>query len=903
MAETPEMRKLFRRITVGPNEKLRTASQIISQLDLATISSNLSPLVIQERHDQAFDVEPVTQEFFRQYHAVFEQVEGLIRGIRDKDRKRLFTQRLFNRLMFIAFIQKKGWLQFGGHKNQDYLNALWSDYKKNGNKEMGFYYERLYTLFFHGLGADTDVNATNINRGGVSRDYIGKVPYLNGGLFEEDEDEKNGGIKVPDEAIRTILEDLFNHFNFTVTEATPLDIEVAVDPEMLGRIFEELVTGRHETGAYYTPKPIVSFMCREALKGYLESQLPEQVASGIASFIDDHDPRGLKDAEAALEALRSVRVCDPACGSGAYLLGMLHELMALRRCLFNSKSVDGINEYERKLEIIERNLYGVDLDQFAVNIARLRLWLSLAVEFDGPNPKPLPNLRFEIEEGDSLSAPGPEPAKGTMGFMRDAVVKEFTEAKAKYIKAHGSQKKAIEKRVLELKNSITTWTHKAADSIDGFDWAVEFAEVFQKGGFDVVVANPPYVRQEIIKDQKPTLKAVFPTVYTGVADLYVYFYARALQILKSGGMLAFISSNKWFRAKYGEKLRDYVSRTCSIRSITDFGDLPVFKSATAYPMIFIAKNQANHSEGAVFTQPKTLESPYPDVLAVVNKHGKQLPMAATNGTHWTLADSASSSRLEQMVAASVPLGEYIDNQIYYGVKTGLNAAFFIDGETKRKLIAQDARSAEIIEPLAQGKDIRRWCLAKRDQWLIVTPIGIEIKRYPAVLNHLKQWQKELTTRYDKGNHWWELRACDYYDLFSKPKIVYPIITSTPRFCFDRTGSFINDKAFLIPSTDLFLLGALNSYPMWTYLQAICSSDRGGFLELRAVHLAKVPIPKASQSEQKAISELVQKCIDKKGEDCEQIEELIDRRVALLFGLKLEDFPIKPQSPTTKVAAV
>ncbi len=288
MAEQEEKRKLFRRVTVGPNEKMRTACQVIYQLDLDSINANLfglSPLAIQERHDQAFDVEAVTEEFFRQYHTTFTQVEKLIRGIRDKERKRLFTQRLFNRLMFIAFIQKKGWLQFGGKNNQDYLDALWTDYKKNGNKDMGFYYERLYNLFFHGLGAQDDVGIININRGGFLRDVIGNVPYLNGGLFEEDDDDKDGGIKVPDEALKAVLHDLFDRFNFTVTEATPLDVEVAVDPEMLGKVFEELVTGRHETGSYYTPKPIVSFMCREALKGYLEANLPKEQPDALERFV------------------------------------------------------------------------------------------------------------------------------------------------------------------------------------------------------------------------------------------------------------------------------------------------------------------------------------------------------------------------------------------------------------------------------------------------------------------------------------------------------------------------------------------------------------------------------------------------------------------------------------------
>ncbi len=176
------------------------------------------------------------------------------------------------------------------------------------------------------------------------------------------------------QAIRAILQDLFARFNFTVTESTPLDVEVAVDPEMLGKVFEELVTGRHESGSYYTPKPIVSFMCREALKGHLETRCPSE---SIERFVDEHDATHLRDGEAVLEALRNVKCCDPACGSGAYLLGMMHELLDLRACLFAAnRKLDPIKNYERKLEIIQSNVYGVDLDPFAINIARLRLSLG-----------------------------------------------------------------------------------------------------------------------------------------------------------------------------------------------------------------------------------------------------------------------------------------------------------------------------------------------------------------------------------------------------------------------------------------------------------------------------------------------------------------------------------------------
>jgi hypothetical protein len=297
--EETAKRRLFRRITIGREERLRTASERLALLDLAAISPTLfglPPLAIQQRHDEAFDVEAVTDEFFKQYARVFTIVEQLIQGIEEPEKRRLFTQRLFNRLMFIAFIQKKGWLKF--ESQTDYLSALREDYKQDSLSDKNFYRDRLKLLFFSGLSTSNEVNIIGINQGGFLKYLIGEVPYLNGGLFEEDEEDRSQEIIVPDESIDIILKNLIYRFNFTVTESTPLDIEIAVDPEMLGKVFEELVTGRHETGSYYTPKPVVSFMCREALKGYLETILPGETPTAIQHFVDDHDSSRLRNSEA-----------------------------------------------------------------------------------------------------------------------------------------------------------------------------------------------------------------------------------------------------------------------------------------------------------------------------------------------------------------------------------------------------------------------------------------------------------------------------------------------------------------------------------------------------------------------------------------------------------------------------
>jgi len=344
---------------------------------------------------RAFDVEKVTKRFYEDYAAVFDSVERAI-GRANKlgdEELRLFTQTLFNRLMFLRFIERKGWLEF--NRRHDYLRALFSAPALRGRS---FYTARLQPLFFKGLAIE----------GEQQSEAIGRVPFLNGGLFESA--ELDAKVKeIPDGAFESIIGSggLFYRYNFTVEESTPLDIEVAVDPEMLGKVFEELVTGRHESGSYYTPRPIVSFMCREALKSFL-GERSNASPEAIGSLVDQHEVRKLKETQAReiLAALDDLKAVDPACGSGAYLLGLMQEMIALYRLLYSERLIkDSRSLYELKLRIISQNLYGVDIDQFATNIAMLRLWLSLAVEAN--DPLPLPNLDFKIETGDSLLAPDP----------------------------------------------------------------------------------------------------------------------------------------------------------------------------------------------------------------------------------------------------------------------------------------------------------------------------------------------------------------------------------------------------------------------------------------------------------------------------------------------------------------
>jgi type I restriction-modification system DNA methylase subunit len=882
-----QKRRLFRRITVGPYEQLRTASERITLLDLADVSPDLfglSPLTIQQRHDVAFDVEPVTKEFFTEYRRIFEEVEEAITGFgRDKDRKRLYTQRLFNRLMFIAFIQKKGWLKFNGEA--DYLAALWKAHvKDNSVSDKNFYRDRLKLLFFSALNNPGEVNITGINRGGGLTSIIGDVPYLNGGLFEEEDEDKDEDIKVPDKATGAILNSLFAKFNFTVTESTPLDVEVAVDPEMLGRIFEELVTGRHESGSYYTPKPIVSFMCREALKGYLETNAAGESKSAIERFVETHESNDLHNAETVLDALRRVKVCDPACGSGAYLLGMLHELLDLRAALFQSRRLDSLSVYQRKLEIIQTNVYGVDIDPFAVNIARLRLWLSLAVDFEGTKPEPLPNLDYKVEVGDSLL--GPNPSGGLeMGF-RKPLIDEFMKAKDEYLRSHEGDKKALKQKVEKLKADIASFSgHKPGQ---GFDWAVEFAEVFVKGGFDVAIANPPYVRMELFKPIKPMLKENFARVHAERADLYCYFYARSIEMLKPGGMLAFISSNKWLRAAYGANLRHFLAQCSAINSITDFGELPIFQTAATFPMVFITQKEKPQSS-FTFTQVQNLHAPYPDVREIIRMEGQKLPSETIDGHTWTLTTGSRAALSVTLERSGISLQEYIGDRLFYGIKTGYNEAFVIDAATRKQLISASAACARVIKPLLLGDDIRKWRVTAYDKWLLYLHHGVDTHGLKPVLDYLRQFRTQLESRATK-QEWYELQQPQfkYAAHFDNPKIVFPDIAKESRFTLDTRGAYIGNTGYAIGTGDLFLLGVLNSSIIWEYAKArftcLGDPDKGGRFRFIFQFVSKIPVPKAGKQDKNAISHLVEACLKAKGEDCNELEREIDARVAKLFGV-------------------
>jgi len=584
----------------------------------------------------AWDVEAVTARFFIEFHDTFADVKRCISAVSPTlagHDLHTFTLTLMNRLLFCWFIQQKKWLAHDPAFLTRFWEQLHIDHRKTTDtRGDAFYADYLRPLFLKVLNVPQEAREPAIKAliGEERGDCM--IPYLNGGLFEENALDRRAdpadparAITVPNAAIELLISagnrvqttpGLFQRWNFTVQESTPLDIDVAVDPEMLGKVFEELITARHETGAYYTPRQVVSFMCREALKAYLGGE--------YAALVDDHDAGSvtIPQAKALLARLADVRAVDPACGSGAYLLGMLHELHALNRLLdTRAERLTARDDHDRKFAIIRDCLYGVDIEPFAVEMARLRLWLSLAVEFeDGGNLAsipPLPNLDFKIECGDSLLAPNPQGGQQPDLFRQDDI-EIFRTLKAEHAAcADPAEKNELKSRIDALRAKISVWAHPGK-TVSGFDWGVEFIEVFQRGqqsgGFDIVIANPPYVRadaqfryiedenerqKEIAKWQAYRKGLVESKVYTTLYekwDLYIPFLERAYQLLRQDGFMTFIIPDSYNSAKYTIRSHRLFLENTRIERIDFCSDIPLFTAGVANTIVHFVKTKPTDND-------------------------------------------------------------------------------------------------------------------------------------------------------------------------------------------------------------------------------------------------------------------------------------------------------------------
>ncbi len=882
----------LRRMVVERDMPRRTAVQQVSNI----YWSHRQQGGIRAALKTAFDVEPVTRDFFAEYKRIFEAVEDSVDGFgSDAEDKRIFVQTLFNRLMFVYFLQRKGWLAFNGDK--DYLNALWSSYRATEGENKNFYVDRLRLVFFAGLN---NYRSEDVTAEPEARRLIGDVPFLNGGLFDMTDQDARISIAVPDECLSEVFTKLFDRFNFTVMESTPFDMEVAVDPEMLGKVFEELVTGRHDSGAYYTPRPVVSFMCREALKGYLAGQDIGLGAEAIARFVDDRDPSGITPivARRVSDALDEVKVVDPACGSGAYLLGMMQELVELQTILYSDQlRNDARSLYEMKLHIIQNNLYGVDIDEFAVNIAMLRMWLSLAIDYEGSKPEPLPNLDFKVVRGDSLLGPDPSAGVEVQGALGQDMeqIRRLGQLKADYMRSSiGTDKDRLKRDIQDTEERIRESLGVVGGAEGAVDWRVEFAEVFaERQGIDVAIANPPYVQLQRDGGRLASLyRGTGYVTFNRTGDIYQLFYERGCQILKpSRGLLAYITSNSWLKAEYGKPLRRYFSQKHRPLLLLELGN-DVFESAIVDSGVMLLR-EGDQSEAFPAVDMDRVGSA--EIPPATHLWGKARPAA---DAPWSVLSTTEWSILDKMDSAGIPLKDW-ELKINRGITTGLNEAFVIDGATREALIAKDPKSEDIIKPVLRGRDVQRYRAQWAGRWLIDTHNGngnvshVNIERYPAVKAHLDCYFPKLERRQDKGRTPYNLRNCAYHEEFAKEKLIWMDLTGKGRVALDDRSMFSVDTTFFMAGRSLkYLCAAFNSTLATWFMKNTALTSGMGVTRWKAFTVEAIPIPKISAESQRPFVELVDKILEAKdagpAADTSELEAEIDQLVYDLYGLTEEE---------------
>lgn len=893
-------------------------------------------------------------------------------------------------------------------------------------------FDDLNSLFFQVLARKTNERSTAMQK------LFEKVPYLNSSLFEPTDIEHQtlfisqlaDDIKLPVIAGSVLkdktgkktsgeinaleyLFDFLSAYDFSSEGAEDIqeDNKKLINASVLGLIFEKI--NGYKDGSFFTPGFITMYMCRETIRRSVLQKFNDTKQWNCKDFSELYDK--IDNRQEANDLINSITICDPAVGSGHFLVSALNEMIAVKNDLrilqdrqghrlkeyhvliendelivtdeedrlfeYNPRSKENqrIQEtlFHEKQTIIENCLFGVDINPNSVKICRLRLWIELLknayykVGSDYTELETLPNIDINIKCGNSLISrfgldadlkPALQKSRFSITAYRSAVqtyrhaqskeekremqqlidtikndfetfvsvndkrVKDLSKTRGELFKltqrtelfAEAGSKKTTDwkKQVEKLTKEIAAQEANLEDIKNNriyenaFEWRFEFPEVLDDEGefvgFDVVMGNPPYIRQEEIRELKPFLQNNYVT-YAGTADLYVFFVERGIGILKEGGKFCYILPNKWMKAGYGKSLREFVAKK-QTEMIIDFGDLPVFEEATIYPSIWIINNilisENNFSAALVDTLifPKGLSK-------YIENRFIKISNDSLRSDNWNLVDNSLQLILNKIRLAGKPLIDYVDGKIYRGVLTGLNEAFVIDKQTKDYLTSADAKSAEIIKPFLAGKDIKRYLEPHSEKFLIFTKRGIQIEKYPEILRYLEKFRTQLEPkpRDWKGDKWkgrkegtykwYEIQdAVDYYQEFEQPKILWPGITDVINsFTFDTNKYYGNDNNQLIVTDDLSILGILNSSVTKWFLSLRCDFVRGGFIRLKIIYVQEIPIPNISMETKHTIQKLVSQILSIKQEspssDTKYLEAEIDNLVYKLYGLNDNEIKI------------
>jgi len=446
-----------------------------------------------------------------------------------------------------------------------------------------------------------------------------------------------------------------------------------------------------------------------------------------------------------------------------------------------------------------------------------------------------------------------------------------------------------------------------------FEWRFEFPEVLDAGGrftgFDVVIGNPPYIRQEQLGDMKDYFKTHF-NVYQGTADLYSYFIEQGMNLLRQNGLFHYIVSNKWMRANYGKPLREWMQQY-QIESIIDFGDLPVFEEATTYPCLLQLRREEFYKS---FKAVEVENLDFEILPQYISKNKIKVDQSKLQIEGWALIEKKAQDLIEKLKCNGLQLKEFCNGKIFYGIKTGLNKAFVIDKKMRDHIIKSDNPSSKFIKPFLAGKDIKRYEPPAENKYLIYIPNGwsnnnlhgdgnkwkLFQEEYPALAKYLEQFKEKAQKRYDQGEFWWELRPCSYLNEFKKPKIILPDIARKGNFTFDEDGKYyLVNTAYFIGKNDKYLLGVLASSLIDFFYRCISASYRGGYLRFIYQYLEVIPIVEPDKSNREEIESLVEKILSiKKSEpeaDISNLDSKIDKLVYELYGLNEDEIAIIEES--------
>ena len=964
---------------------------------------------------EAFSVEKLNKEFFKAYKEFHERFwkfladddkyNNLLCDKRQEEKVkrekpiRDFAKKLLGRIVFLQFLQKKGWMGVSANAinwiggDPKFLQSLFA---KSNNKSK-FHSTVLKDLFFKTLNSKRD---NDIAPESLGKDI--KIPYLNGGLFDKDISFENS-IDFPEEYFAQLL-DFFEQYNFTIDENDPYDSEVGIDPEMLGHIFENLLEENREKGAFYTPKEIVHYMCQESLIQYLRTHLPEcteddsPATKALENFIrygiigDRHDKKNfvVQQAKRIEKLLDNVKICDPAIGSGAFPMGMLQEIFKAKTSLDLT-----LDHADVKRQIIQNNIYGVDIEPGAVDIARLRFWLALVV--DETEPQPLPNLDYKIMQGNSLleqfedislkfekkvfevkvvkevdlfgrvinpqytineylqtkqsakefditeleekyfnsnNADEKQQIREKIeNFERNFILEQLNErekqileilnpkesdfekdlnavgeAKAEYL-SKGKKAKDIEKQKAELEK-VRQYRKRLNDIKPGekpwFLWHLYFMDVFDKGGFDIVIGNPPYIEHKKLKDIAYLLKPNYK-VYSGSADISVYFFELGFNLLKKKGILQYISSNKFFNTGYGKELRNYLLEN-TICHLVNFEQVEVFEGVLVSSVIFGGYKEITEKSHSLnyteFFQDKNWKMNFNDHLA---NSSKLILQKSLTESEWSFANDEAMVIKKKIESNGNKLKEIEGVDIKRGVTTGYDPAFIIEEQNN---ITNDY--PDVIKQLIKGRDIKKYSELLSKTSLLFIPWHFPLHeddtingasekaerefsiRFPVLYNHLKEHYEGLSERNKEETgiryEWYALQRCaaSYYQKFDEEKIVWPLTADKWGFAFDHKKHYLTSGGFFLVSENLslkYILGILNSKVLEYYFKFIGVMTAGGAYTLKKATIEEFPVPIENENQNK-IQKLVNKVLEIKKDklDSSKYENKIDALVFHLYNL-------------------